>query len=479
MKKVGIVFLLGFLFVQIPYAQKTPVENLYEYRLSNGLTLFVAENHAVPLTYIEIAVRCGAYTQEKENTGLFHLYEHMMFKGNSLFKNAAEVTNALTRLGVSGWNGTTDLECVNYYFTVPSSVTKKGLEFWSAAIRSPLLDKNELENEKKVVISEINGNFSSPSRILTNFESRTIFSDSPWKMDPSGSVPVVKNATVQNLLDIQKAFYIPNNSALFVGGDVEHEKVYKMVDEIFGGWKKGENPFKNGFPSHSKNPFSKTYFCVMPFDSISEEIARISVKYRGPDAAFEREDTYAMDIFTECLSNPSGKFKKSILADEYIESPSAEYVSQGYLTRRTCGTFGVNVVVTNPEKELSERAKYFSSRLPELLKNAAESITEEDIARTVVKLQDSNIYTNETAQGILRNVRFWWTVADEDYAFTYDKKMSEIKAAEIRNVVEKYIKGKNPLVTVLVNPKVYEKTKKSFMEAGFTEIKSDNAFWFK
>lgn len=125
MKKVGIVFLLGFLFVQIPYAQKTPVENLYEYRLSNGLTLFVAENHAVPLTYIEIAVRCGAYTQEKENTGLFHLYEHMMFKGNSLFKNAAEVTNALTRLGVSGWNGTTDLECVNYYFTVPSSVTKK------------------------------------------------------------------------------------------------------------------------------------------------------------------------------------------------------------------------------------------------------------------------------------------------------------------------------------------------------------------
>ena len=139
----------------------------------------------------------------------------------------------------------------------------------------------------------------------------------------------------------------------------------------------------------------------------------------------------------------------------------------------------MNVVVTNPEKELSERAKYFSSRLPELLKNAAESITEEDIARTVVKLQDSNIYTNETVQGILRNVRFWWTVADEDYAFTYDKKMSEVKAAEIHNVVEKYIKGKNPLVTVLVNPKVYEKTKKSFMEAGFTEIKSDNAFWFK
>ena len=57
--------------------------------------------------------------------------------------------------------------------------------------------------------------------------------------------------------------------------------------------------------------------------------------------------------------------------------------------------------------------------------------------------------------------------------------MSEVKAAEISNVVEKYIKGKNMLVTVLVNPKVYEKTKKSFMEAGFTEIKSDNAFWFK
>ena len=149
---------------------------------------------------------------------------------------------------------------MNYYFTVPSSVTKKGLEFWAAAIRSPLLDKNELENEKKVVISEINGNFSSPSRILTNFESRTIFSDSPWKMDPSGSVPVVKNATVQNLLDIQKAFYIPNNSALFVGGDVEHEKVYKMVDEIFGGWKKARILSRTVFRPIQKILFQKPIF---------------------------------------------------------------------------------------------------------------------------------------------------------------------------------------------------------------------------
>lgn len=57
------------------FAEKTPVKSLFHYELENGLSLFVAENHSVPLSYIEIAVRCGAYTQTAENAGLFHLYE--------------------------------------------------------------------------------------------------------------------------------------------------------------------------------------------------------------------------------------------------------------------------------------------------------------------------------------------------------------------------------------------------------------------
>ena len=110
MKRIIFAFLLFVAGISCLSADKV-------YKLDNGLKLFVEENHSVPLTYIEIAVKCGSYTQTEETAGLFHLYEHMMFKGNSLYKDASSVNRALSDMGVSEWNGTTGLECVNYFFT--------------------------------------------------------------------------------------------------------------------------------------------------------------------------------------------------------------------------------------------------------------------------------------------------------------------------------------------------------------------------
>ena len=165
-KYVMILLLLVFLFTSFTAAaQETSEKGLYHYVLDNGLELFVMENHAAPLAYIEIAIRAGGISQSEKNAGLFHLYEHMMFKGNTKYKTAAAVQRALKNLGVASWNGSTANEFINYFFTVPSSSLTEGLEFWSHAVRDPLLDPNELENEKKVVISEKIGRASCRERV--------------------------------------------------------------------------------------------------------------------------------------------------------------------------------------------------------------------------------------------------------------------------------------------------------------------------
>ena len=155
MNKKITFFIISVLFLSVAVctAEKTPIENLYQYKLDNGLELFVMENHAAPLAYIEIAVKAGGIAQTKENAGLFHLYEHMMFKGNTLYRDAASVQRAINDLGVSEWNGSTSDEYVNYYFTVRPTVCIPGLN--SGAIsREPLLRPDEIENEKKVVLAE-------------------------------------------------------------------------------------------------------------------------------------------------------------------------------------------------------------------------------------------------------------------------------------------------------------------------------------
>ena len=161
MKKSALFIMSFFMVISVSlFAEQTPIKTLHHYTLKNGLELFVAENHIVPLATIEIVVRGGAIAHTPENAGLFHLYEHMMFKGNSKYKTSEAMQQAIQKLGVSSYNGTTGTEHINYYFTVPSDRVQEGLEFWNSAIRTPLLNKKEFEAEKKVVLSEINGNFA-------------------------------------------------------------------------------------------------------------------------------------------------------------------------------------------------------------------------------------------------------------------------------------------------------------------------------
>lgn len=471
MKKVLFFLIFTFFTAFLAVSEKTPVKSLEHFKLENGLSLFVAENHSVPLTYIEVAVRCGSYTQNKETAGLFHLYEHMMFKGNSLYKDAASVNRALSDMGVAEWNGTTGLECVNYYFTVPSDMTEKGLEFWASAIQSPLMDKKEFEAEKKVVISEINGSASDPSQVYLKAKSDLLFSDAPYTMTPSGTEDSIKNATIKHLKDIQKKYYIPNNCAVFVGGDVSPSEVYIMVKKIFGTWKKGKDPFEKGMIKHSYEPFNKTECVVMPYNKISEEFAQIIVDFRGPDAFYDKKDTFAADILSDLINNPSGLFRKTFTNDSFLGVPDSDCVGGSYLTRKTCGITSFYALVVQAEEEGPNRALYFKEKIANTLNQIVENLTDESLKEIAVRLEDENIISSQTATGLLSSLRFWWTVCDEDYYYSYNKNMSSVTKEDLAAFIKKYIEGKNPLVSVLVNPEVYKKTKTQFVNAGFREIK--------
>ncbi len=459
--------LSALLSVTALFAEETPVKSLHSYVLDNGLSVFVAENHSVPLAYIEIAVRCGAYTQTPENVGVFHLYEHMMFKGNSLYKDAAAVVRATSDMGAYGRNGTTDIETVNYFFTVPSALTEQGLRFWSAAVRTPTLDKKEFENEKKVVIAEINGQASDPGYRSLKEKYRLFFADSPWTTDPAGTEASIKAATVKQLKEIQKKYYIPNNAALFVGGDVNPDEVRDMAERIFGSWKRGKAPFADGTVRHPAAPFDAPVLRVMPYDKLSPELADIHVEFRGPDAAHNEADTYAADILSSLIAEPSGLFKRTLSEDPLLGLPDADYTSGGYHTRRTCGLFSFSAMVVSPEQDIAERALYFAEKLPLLMQSVSSAADSESLAALCRRLEDDAVIQRQTAKGLLSSLRFWWAVTGEDYYYTYNQNMAKVDSAVLSAFCRAYFDGKNPLVTLYVHPSVYEKTKEQFSARGF------------
>lgn len=481
-KKGAALIVLLVMSVFLLYAEKTPIEHLYSYKLDNGLSVFVAENHSAPLVYIEVTVRAGSIAQTPENAGLFHLYEHMMFKGNAKYKNSQAMQTALKNMGVPKWNGTTSIDRVNYFITVPVDQLENGLEFWSYAIRDPLMLPKEFEDEKKVVISEIQGYYGQPSEQQTYFTTRMLFPEAPWTFDAGGPVEVVQNATIEQLRDIQHKYYIPNNAAVLVGGDVNPDEAYQLVKKVFGNWKGGEDPWKEESKPYAGNPLEAPLCCVIPYDELSPEYLQVIVAYHGPDSDFDTKDTYTADVLSKVLADPNGAFVKTILKNKNLQIPNAQYIWAGYQTMRHHGLISFNGIMLNPSDNPSGRALEFYETVTKKALPAVEkdkSLESEQKRKLLLQsIKDARAWDTESAENLLSLLSYYWTYAPKDYFLSYDENLMKVEKKDLTPYLETYIYKRNPVIKVFVNPQIYEQTKKEFDDAGFVQITAENAFWW-
>lgn len=503
--KISISFIFFISVLTFVHAESTSFPGLYRYKLDNGLELFVAENDSAPLAYIEIAVRAGAVTQTPQNAGLFHLYEHMMFKGNEKYANQDAFTDAANAMGQIDQNGTTGVDRVNYYFTIPSSLVRRGLEFWSYAIRTPKIDETELENEKAVVLSEINADYTSPAHIRSAALFKTMFPRAPWRLSAAGEPAVVKNATAESLREIQKNYYIPSNSAIFVGGDVDHDEVFQYVKEIYSDWK---NPSeKVAFePAESKAPLFRDKKLVFVDSGCADNMIHTGYYLRGPDGETDSSDTYAADVWINLVADPNGVFSNTFVSEKALGIPESNYVGASYPTRRVSGLIGFHAsMLNNPSAEAgspetnygfgsidklnkdnlnpAEKADLFLSTLkrralPEML-NKESFFKDKSVSFVIQQLEDSRIYELESAEAILSSLSFFWSACGSDYFFSYDKNIAKVTEDDVISFIQKYIQNKNGALIVTVSPGVWKKYKTVFLNHGYEEITAENAFWHK
>jgi len=442
--------------------------------LANGLEVFVFQNSNVPLATVEIAFRCGAIAQTPDNAGLFHLYEHMLFKGNEAFANEAAFNAAMTELGVSGWNGGTSDEYVNYYVTVPSDKTQKGIAFWASAIRAPTLDPAELEIEKNVVLNEVKGYYADPNRLLDQAITNRLFSAYPWRRDVSGAEPVLKNATVAQLRAIQQTYYVPNNAALIVSGDVDPAQVFAWAQDSFGSWKAGADPWATKAPAHPFLTQGARFWYA--HESQYPGFAAVNLRLRGPDVLADDASTYAADVWLGLLDKPDGRFKKAI----HAKLPSLyqeDYLGANYLTQRDGGTidFSTYLVADAPGGSLAEKAEAFEKAVREEMEAMASDPTyfsDADFAAVKKRLLDSKVFERETASGFTSSLTFWWASANTAYYLGYDRKFAQVGRADLQRFLQLYL-TKPGILSLLVHPD------DAAPAPGWDQVTQDNAFWWK
>jgi zinc protease len=455
--------------------------------LPNGLEVFVAENHAVPLVTVSVAFRGGAIAQSPETSGLFHLYEHMLFTSNEKYPNQAAFTGALNKMGVANWNGATGTEYINYYITVPSDKLADGIEFWSWAVKKPLFDAEKLKSEKDVVINEIRGYHSDPDEIMENAISSRAFSAFPWRKNIDGPEETVKNATLEQLESMRAQFYIPKNAALFIGGDVSPEAAFSLVDKWFGDWQGGE---ASRVAEEPQKPFASDLRLVYPDDTFYDGIGQAELVWRGPDSLRQTKDTYTSDVFLYLLSSPVGRFKQDLMkACPGLYDP--EYISFSYPTSRDGGAyyFSTYLLLDHPEKRgptldrVSALEAAVEGEFALIAKDPEAYFGPEELAKAKAKLIDQNLLSTEVASSyVTSTLNFWWAVATTDYFFGYEANCGKVSFGDIQSLIANYLVGRPRVSALRLKSDAYASEGDMAQKAkaqGYVEVSADNAFWWQ
>ncbi|MBA4284313.1 MAG: peptidase M16 [Xanthomonadaceae bacterium] len=217
-------------------AKLPPIDVPYEkFRLANGLTVVVHEDHKAPLVAVNVWYHIGSKDEPEGRHGFAHLFEHLMFNGSEHFND--EFFRALEPAGATGINGTTNRDRTNYFETVPTAALDLALFLESDRMGHLLgaIDQKKLDEQRGVVLNEKRQGENQPYGALREILSKDAYPPGhPYSWTTIGSDEDLNAATLDDVKAWFKRYYGPNNATLVLAGDITVAEARAKAEQYFG-----------------------------------------------------------------------------------------------------------------------------------------------------------------------------------------------------------------------------------------------------
>lgn len=358
------LLLVGLVLAQPRLIYRDTLRQVYVYTLSNGLTIIVSPNPATPRAFVMVATRAGSKQDPPDNTGLAHYLEHLLFKGtdrygtkdydrekpyldaiealyetyhktrdsvqrarlykqiDSVSQLAAEwaIPNEYDRmvsaLGAVGTNAFTSFEVTAYINDVPAYQVERLLRLEAERFRKPVL--RLFHTELEAVYEEKNISIDNEYRELQEKVLAALFPDHPYGTQTTiGTIEHLKNPSITAIKRYYDTYYVPNNMAVIVAGDVNPDQVAGWVDTYFGSRpSKPVPPFP--YPKGAPSPVKKRTF----IEVVGPQAPQLVVAFRMPPAG--TPEARQMRLLDQILSNSvTGLLDEWLVQTHLVKSASS------------------------------------------------------------------------------------------------------------------------------------------------------------
>ncbi|MBN2798102.1 MAG: insulinase family protein [Deltaproteobacteria bacterium] len=277
---------------------------VWERTLSNGLTLLLQRDGALPLVAMEVLLRWGAGDERPEEQGAAHFLEHMVFRGTARFA-PGELDRAIEGLGgeLNAWTG---YDHTAFHLVVPSAHVEEALGFLAELVIHPLLDPDQLVREREVVLEEIGESNDSPEQVLDQLVRARLFPGSPLGAPILGTKASLSAIDHHALGAFHRRGYTPERAVLSLAGDLDADAARAAAERLFGGWERGQGgaplpapPPAPGGLTRVKRGFHTPW---------------IQLGWRVPPAG--HEDSAALELLTSLLGGGAASLLGSALEQE-------------------------------------------------------------------------------------------------------------------------------------------------------------------
>jgi zinc protease len=410
-------------------------------QLDNGLTVLLKEMHHAPIATFMVWYRVGSRNELPGRTGASHWVEHMMFKGTPQHPGDA-MEKMISREG-GHWNAFTWLDYTAYYETMPVNRIDLAIRLEADRMVNTVMTAEEIESERTVILSERAMYENQPNFLLDEELTAAAFRVHPYHHEIIGDTIDLKTMTRDDLHDHYRRHYAPNNAIAVVVGDFDSEKMLALVREQFGFIPAGEAtaPVVREEPEQSGE---RRVIVNGPGDT-----AYLTVGYRVPgvnhpdyaaltllNAAFAGGGSLGM--FSGGGSNRSSRLYKALVSTELAAGAYASLspTIDPFL-------YSISAVVragrTLPEVEAALDA--------EIDRLAAESITEEELAKALKRARSQFIMAGESISGQAQLIgAAEATTGDYRWFETRLDRLNEVTLADVERVRRRYLRRRNRTV---------------------------------
>jgi zinc protease len=263
--------------------------------LSNGLTVVLEEDHSVPIVHLNLTYHVGSKNERPGRTGFAHLFEHLMFKGSKNVEPEAH-TSMIASVGGQANAFTTEDE-TTFWETFPSHYLP--LALWLEADRMATLriTNDTVVSEREVVKEERRLRVDNqPYGRLNEVIYDQLFTTHPYKHVPIGSMEDLDAATVDDVRDFYRTFYVPGNATLTLVGDIDQAQALQLVTQYLGRVPKAAAPVPRDIPKEPPQTAERRVTLKEPWP-LPAVVVAYHITYDG------NPDSYPLHIAGKVLSD--------------------------------------------------------------------------------------------------------------------------------------------------------------------------------